>query len=158
MDMKILLGSSLISVLFVACALLPANGQITRRSSTISADLKRAILAQKSFDESRWYWHDRRKPVYIVDDELTSSQMPRKEGIVFKLLPESEIERMRDEGVNFYRFENFQRLGTRYSVVLSRMYIEKDRIEGESYSYSGRRVGGRWKLRRGMETFFHTLQ
>jgi hypothetical protein len=87
--------------------------------------------------------------VYLLNKNISLKQMPLRKGICFNLISQLKIDEMKDNGVEYYEFTDFEKNGREIKIYFSREYFHSKARQnnGSGLDYSCRKVRGKWKCK-----------
>lgn len=112
------------------------------------AQIVAAIIKKENFFEYDEPSKTKRKEVYFLTDNISSTHLPKIKNTNFVRLNENQIEKMKKTGIEYYRFSRFKFVGKAVRVEFTMDYVNLDAeyATGESTIYKCRKVAGHWKI------------
>jgi hypothetical protein len=133
-----------IPCLLAACFLLAsgaaAQPKLTQRDKS---RIIRFILRTYDFGKSATRDGD---TVYLLNENISRADIPPRPGVTFEIVSQSEINRLKATGVEYYRLNEFDIHRTFVRTYFVRQYTSSREANSSAMEYTCRKVRGRWKF------------
>ncbi len=110
--------------------------------------LKREILRTNDFNETETCCDkDKTNIVYVVDADLSASQLPVRKYVKFELITEEDTKTRFKGGIEYYSFGPPAIGRSSVRIELYREYYDPDNVNGSSVVYTCWRTSKGWKVK-----------
>lgn len=141
-----------ISILFAVVATFfpaSADAQSKRLSSRDRIQIGQAILKAEAYSDSeKWRSDGAENTVNLLSQNLSVNDLPQIKGVSLVLITQRQIEEMKANGVEYYRFGNFQVWKSNVRISFTRKYLNVQRrhSNGGITIYTCRKTRRGWRV------------
>jgi hypothetical protein len=146
--MKLLIVHRAVGLVVLASSLFAhaaaSQRELTKRDKS---QIIQFILRTYDFKESDTWRDNSDNTVLLLDENISPADIPARNGIKFRLVKHTELDRLRSGGVEYYQFRPFETAHDGVRVSFVRTYRSLSDGGGNVMEYICRKVGSRWKLK-----------
>ena len=136
------------AIMVAASLLLPnsasAQAKLTQRDKS---QITRFILRTYDFSKSDTWHGNSENTIYLLDENISPSDVPSRHGLKFKLVNEAQIDQLKTTGVEYYRINEFDVRRTFVRTYFVRTFVSIREANDSAMEYTCRKVHRRWKLK-----------